>query len=269
MNTGWSPDRWVEWRGVVSLVWLVLLLVWESAAPARPWFATWKERGRHGALNVALALINVVLIAAVFAMLWRRTADWAAAHAFGLLHAVSLPGWARLAAALLLLDLWTYAWHRACHRVPLLWRFHRVHHCDAHMDVTTGNRFHAGEIVLSALLRLPLILLLALRFGELVLYETALQAVVQWQHANIVLPPALERVLRRIVVTPGMHQVHHSRAPVETDSNYASLLSVWDRLFRSLRLREDSRAVAIGLDGVDATAQQSVRGLLRLPFRER
>lgn len=267
MIADWSPDRLLAWRGSASVAWLVLLLAWETAAPARPWFATGWERGRHGVLNVLLALINGVLIAAGFTFLWRHTADWAAVQSFGLLHAVALPGWARLPAAILLLDLWTYAWHRACHRVPLLWRFHQVHHCDSRMDVTTGNRFHAGEIVLSAVLRLPLILLLGLRFGDLVLYETMLQAVVQWQHANITLPPALERLLRQFLVTPGLHQVHHSREPVETDSNYASLCPVWDRIFRSLRLRADSVSVPIGLDGVDAASQQSLRGLLGLPFR--
>jgi len=252
---------------MAALGWMVVLLSWESAAPARHWFANWRERGWHGAVNVLLALINVVVIAAGFAGLWRQAADWAALQQVGLLHILSLPGWVRFPAAIVLLDVWTYAWHRACHRVPLLWRFHRVHHSDARMDVTTGNRFHLGEIALSALLRLPLIPLLGLRFGELVIYETALQVVVQWHHANVALPARWERRFRWLLVTPGLHQVHHSRNPAETDSNYASLLSIWDRLFGSRRVREDSRSVPIGLDGCDSPSQQSVRGLLQLPFR--
>lgn len=262
-----ASEALLRWRGVASFGWLVVLLVWESVVPAHPWFRTWRDRGRHAAVNVVLALLNVLMVAVVFAALWRWVADWAALHRFGLLNWVPMGGAVRVVVSLLLLDVWTYFWHRICHRVPWLWNVHRVHHTDAAMDVTTGNRFHAVEIALSALLRLPLIPLLGIRFGDLVLYETLLQFVVQWQHANISLSPRWERWLRRLVVTPGMHQVHHSRHQPETDSNYASLLSVWDRIFCSLRIRERPETVRIGLDGFDAPAQQTVRALVRQPFR--
>ncbi len=256
-----------RWRGFASLGWLVVLLAWETVAPFFPLFRSWRERGRHALRNVALGLANGLVTALVFAVAWKWVADSAAKHGFGLLNLGELPAWAHALLALLVLDLWTYWWHRVCHAVPLLWRFHRVHHSDAQMDVTTANRFHLGEIILSSVLRLPLLPLLGIHFGELVLYETLLQIVVQWQHANISLPPALERVLRLVVVTPGMHKVHHSRAQPETDSNYASLSSVWDTLFRSRRCRADLENILLGLEGKDSPGQQGLTGLLRDPFR--
>jgi sterol desaturase/sphingolipid hydroxylase (fatty acid hydroxylase superfamily) len=256
-----------RWRGFASVGWLVVLLLWETAAPFFPLFAGWRERGRHALRNLAVGLLNALMIAVLFALAWRAAAGWAEARHFGLLNLAALPVWLHALGAVLLLDVWTYWWHRVCHRVPLLWRFHRVHHGDAQMDVTTANRFHLGEIAASSLLRIGLLPLLGVRFGELVLYETLLQAVVQWQHANIGLPPMLERALRLVLVTPGLHKVHHSREQPETDANYASLLSVWDRVFGSLRWRERPEEIRLGLDGHDDAERQKLGGLFREPFR--
>ena len=167
-----------RWRGVASVGWLGALLVWETAEPCFAFFAGWRARGLHALRNFVIGLVNVAVVVLCFAVAWQTVAGWAEAHRFGLLNLVTLPVWMRVVAAVLLLDVWTYWWHRICHRVPLLWRFHRVHHGDAQMDATTANRFHLGEIVASSLLRLPLLPLLGIRFGELVLYETLLQVVV-------------------------------------------------------------------------------------------
>lgn len=255
-----------HWRGFASLGWLVVLLTWETAAPFFILFGSWRERGLHAARNIILGLLNGLVTAMLFAIAWKWVADQAAARHFGLLALIALPGWAHALLAVLLLDVWTYWWHRICHLVPVLWRFHRVHHSDAQMDVTTANRFHFGEIILSSLLRLPLLALLGIHFGELVLYETLLQVVVQWQHANIGLPLVLERALRLVVVTPGMHKVHHSRAQPETDSNFASLMPVWDAFFGSRRWRTDPENIRLGLDGHDRAERQKLGGLLREPF---
>lgn len=258
-----------RWRGVASLGWLGWLLAWETASPFFVLFTDWRARAHHAGRNVALGLLNALVTALLFVFAWKWVAEWAAAHRFGLLPCFTLPPWAHVVLAVLLLDAWTYAWHRVCHVVPVLWRFHRVHHSDAQMDVTTANRFHLGEIVLSSLLRLPLLALLGVHFGELVLYETLLQFCVQLQHANVALPGPVERALRLAFVTPGMHKVHHSREPAETDSNFASLLSVWDRLFGSLRRRERPGEIRFGLAGHDVTERQWLAALLREPFRRR
>lgn len=134
------------------------------------------------------------------------------------------------------------------------------------MDVTTANRFHPGEILISSILRIPLIALLGLQFWHVVLYETLLQILVQLQHANIGFRPRIDGFLRVIFVTPLMHKVHHSRLQPETDSNYASLFSFWDRLFRSFRLRTDPKNIRFGLDGFDDTGHQRFVGLLRTPL---
>ena len=144
-------------QGASALAVLVLLLVAEGA---HPFFAFWKDgraRRVHAVRNLAFGLVNSLLVAVVFAGVWLAVAEWTNARGVGLLNvlreAAGLPLWAHVALAVLLLDVWTYAWHRLNHRVPLLWRFHRVHHADAEMDVTTAGRFHTGEIVLSSLLR--------------------------------------------------------------------------------------------------------------------
>lgn len=254
-----------------ALAGLVVLLVVESLHPFFDLFRERKTRGVHLARNLALGLLNSLLIAVVFAGLWVAAAAWAEARGFGLLNVLKddagLPGWAHAVLAVLLLDAWTYAWHRMNHRVPFLWRFHRVHHADAQMDVTTASRFHVGEIALSSALRIPLIVLFGVYAWELVLYETLMFAVVQFHHANLALPPRLDRALRSVIVTPAMHKVHHSRWQPETDSNYSSLLSVWDRLFRSFRLRARLGDIELGLGDFDAPDDHTLGGLLRMPLR--
>jgi sterol desaturase/sphingolipid hydroxylase (fatty acid hydroxylase superfamily) len=249
-------------------LWLGGLLAWETSAPYFRQFAGWDERQRHGLRNFAIAIANAFAVGILFSGSWRWLANWAGDHGFGLLNwiAGSWPAPLRVLAALLLLDGWTYAWHRAAHEIPWLWRFHRVHHSDPTMDVTTANRFHPGEIVVSSVLRLAVIPLLGARFGELVLYETLLQLLVQLQHANVALPEAVERVVGRVLVTPGMHKVHHSVERTETDSNYGSLGSFWDRIFGTFRSRPDPENIRFGLEGEGAEERQTLVALWRRPW---
>ena len=245
---------------------LVVLLLVESVHPFFGLFRDRRERGLHLLRNLALGVLNALLVAVIFAGLWVTAAAWAERNGVGLLHFLELPAWLHALGALLLLDMWTYAWHRLNHRIPVLWRFHRVHHADAAMDVTTASRFHVGELVLSSALRIPLILGLGINAWELVLYETLMFAVVQVHHANVMLPAWLDRALRTVIVTPAMHKVHHSRLQPETDSNYSALFSWWDRLFRSFRLRARPEEIHFGLDDFDAEDDRTLRGLLAMPF---
>jgi len=257
-----------HWRVLSAFALLVLLLVWESLAPFFAYFVgSTGERVRHGVKNLVLGAFNALLTGLGFAALWWGTAQWAQAHDFGVLNQVTMPGWARLAAVFLLFDVWMYWWHRLNHRVPFLWRFHRTHHSDSRMDVTTANRFHIGEIALSSMLRVPLIALLGMQLGELALYELAMFAVVQLHHANIALPGRLDHALRALIVTPFMHKVHHSRWQPETDSNYSSLFSFWDRIFHTFRLRDDERALRLGLDEFDSPKDHTLFGLFATPIK--
>lgn len=244
---------------------LAVLLLWETAAP---FFLFPKGRARlaHGAKNMLLGLTNGIVTSLGFAGLWWWAAENSAHHGIGLLHWFSWPSAVEMVTALLLLDAWTYAWHRMSHRVDMLWRFHRVHHSDPHMDVTTASRFHVGEIIVSSVLRQPLIWLLGIRLEQLALYEVLLIAWVQIQHANISLGARADRVLSWLVVTPFMHKIHHSRWQPETDSNYSSLLSVWDRVFRSFRTTPDPAKLRLGLDEFADERSQTLPGLLKTPL---
>lgn len=253
-----------EIRPWIAFGLLVALLLWETASPFFP-FPKGRNRVRHGFRNVLLGVINAVVTALVFVGLWWTTAAWAESRSFGLLHWLSFPVWLEWVIAILLFDAWTYYWHRINHRIPFLWRFHRVHHSDPHMDVTTANRFHTGEIVMSSVLRIPLIVLLGAGIGQLALYELLMFAVVQFHHANIGVSAKWDRILRLFIVTPYMHKVHHSRRQPETDSNYSSLLSVWDRVFRSFRMTENPASIRLGLDEFDQPADQTFPGMLKTP----
>lgn len=261
-----------EAQVIAYIVGLALFVGWESLHPFFDFFrSAGKKRTGHIIRNLVLGGLNSLVIALVFVTAWVATSIWAQEHGWGLLNLLSeagLPSWAHAVGAVLLLDAWTYVWHRANHVIPFLWRFHRVHHADLRMDVSTASRFHVGEIILSSVLRIPLIAVLGVYAWELLLYETIMFAVVQFHHANIGVAPGLDRALRAVIVTPAMHKVHHSRLRPETDSNYSALFSVWDRLARTFRLREDPHEIDFGLDAFDDPAADTLTGLLKMPLME-
>lgn len=261
---------WVSaFRAPLAAAALLLFLIWETAAP---WFLEFNRkparRARHALRNLGLGLLNSAVVAAAFVALWAVVTTWTARQQVGLLHWMALPLVPRGILAIILLDLWTYWWHRINHEIPFLWRFHRVHHSDPRMDVTTANRFHTGEIVLSSLLRVPVLIATGATLGELALYEGLLLAVTQFHHANIGFSERFDRMLRLIIPSPAMHKVHHSREIAETNSNYGSLFCWWDRLFRSFRLNPDPHSIQFGLHGHDDHRRQRFTGLLREPWRD-
>lgn len=246
------PENISSLRGSLSLVVLAAFICWETAQPFIVQFSRdrsgWRERGLHAVRNLGLGLFNGAVSAAIFVGLWVGVTNWAETERFGLLHWLALPPGTRGILAFVLLDLWTYSWHRLNHQVPFLWRFHRLHHADRTMDVTTASRFHFMEIALSSLLRVPLLALLGAGLEELAIYEVVLFAVVQFQHANVGLPEWLDRALRGFIVTPHLHKVHHSVVRAEADSNYSSLFTWWDRLFRTFRLSPEPQRIVFGVE---------------------
>lgn len=253
----------VQAQAFVAIAALALLWALESWVPC---VAERPRRLRHAAPNLALAGINLLLTGLVFAAATAAVAAWAGTARFGLLHWIALPSWLTLAAAILLFDAWMYLWHRANHAVPFLWRFHRAHHSDPEVDVTTALRFHPGEIALSSLLRLAVVPILGLELGHLLLYEMILLPVIALHHSNIALPEVWDRRLRLLIVTPGMHHLHHSDWRPETDSNFSSVFSFWDRLCRTFRRPRDRRALRQGLPELVGPPWQGVAGLLRTPL---
>lgn len=250
-------------RAAATAAGLVALWTLETWRPAVD-FAI--ARGRHAGRNLALGAANALVVALLLGPPLAAVVAWGERSDAGLLRAAGLGGPAAAIVGFLLLDVWMYAWHRASHEVPFLWRFHRVHHSDTAMDVTTAVRFHAGEVAMSAAARLALVPLLGLSLWHLLVYDIALQAVVQFHHSNVALPDRLDRALRLAIVSPAIHRVHHSRERVEHDSNYASVLSLWDRVARSYTPPRRDRELRYGLPGIDGVAWESVVVLLRMPF---
>jgi sterol desaturase/sphingolipid hydroxylase (fatty acid hydroxylase superfamily) len=242
-----------------------VLYVLEGLFPLVPAAA---GRGHHDARNLGIGLLNTLPLLAGLGALTALVALATERHGWGLLGAVHAPAWVETVGGLLLLDLWMYAWHVANHKVPLLWRFHRMHHSDNRLDASSAVRFHLGEVLLSFLLRLGVIALLGLTVRQVLLYELILLPVILLHHANLALPRPLEAVARWLLVTPDIHHVHHSRVPRETDSNYGSVLPWWDRLFRTFRMQSPEN-LRYGLKGWDEETRQSLRGLLLTPFLPR
>ena len=240
------------WQPRLAVAVLVFLFAWETAQPYFALFVGsregWLKRGRHALFNIVIGIGNALLTGLIFAGVWLAATAWGEVHGIGLLRWAVLPEWVGWILTVLLLDIWTYSWHRLNHVVPFFWRFHKLHHSDRAMDVTTASRFHFVEILFSSVLRVPVLLLIGCSIEQLALYELLLFAVVQFHHANIGLPPSVDRALRVMIVTPALHKVHHSVVREECDSNFSSLFSCWDRLFRTLRISRDPRRIRFGVD---------------------
>ena len=249
-------------KPIITVALLAALWSWESLFPLATGRA---KRLRHAVRNIIVAVLNTILLTLLFGAATVGVATWGTEHDFGLLNWLDVPWPWRLLPAIVLLDGWLYAWHRLNHRIPLLWRFHRMHHADREMDVTTATRFHLGEHLGAAILRLGLIPLFGVSVVEILVFETLVVANTMLHHANVSVGP-LDRPLRSLVVTPRMHQIHHSRYRPETDSNYSVLFSFWDRLFRSYRMRTGNELVELGLNDFDEDRWQTVAGMLKTPF---
>jgi len=221
------PDGWPR-LAVIAAIAAVLLLA-EYLIAARP------QARRRWPTNLGLGAVNALLGFALVAAFPVGAAAWAEGEGIGLFRWLEAPEWLALPLTVILLDLAVYWQHRWMHAVPALWRLHRLHHRDTAMDVTTGVRFHPGEIIVSGLYKAALVVLLGASPAAALVFETWIAAASLWEHANLRLPPALDRRLRRLIVTPAMHVVHHGCDRMDTDSNFGFSTSLWDRLFGSYR----------------------------------
>ena len=246
---------------VLAVMWLLEGLI--------PMFEGRRGRARHDASNVVLGVFNALVASLIFAGATLVATEWARANSFGVLHWFGVEGAWAFALGFLLFDCWQYLWHRLNHRVPFLWRFHAVHHADRELGASSGLRFHTGEIVLSSIARLAVLPLLGMTVGQVLVYEAVLLPVILFHHGNVGVPAGADRWLRWLIVTPWMHWVHHSDYQPETDSNYSSVFSFWDRLFGSFRLVADPRALTLGLENVERRDWATLPGMVAMPFRRR
>jgi len=220
--------------------------------------------------NLGLVVLNSLLLKLTFPLAAIGLALWAQQAGWGLLNQLPLPAAVSIALSVLLLDLLIYWQHRLFHRVPLLWRIHRVHHADPDYDVTTGSRFHPLEILLSMALKCLAVVLLGAPPAAVVLFELVLNGMAMFNHSNLHLPEKADRWLRRLLVTPDMHRVHHSILAREHHHNFGFNLALWDRLFGSYLAQPGAGHLnmAIGLaDCQDPKWSCHLDGMLKLPWR--
>jgi sterol desaturase/sphingolipid hydroxylase (fatty acid hydroxylase superfamily) len=245
----------------------LILAVLLAAETLFPFFENGPGRFRHILRNAAWGFLNYLLVSLVFSGATLAVLQWSQDRNFGLLHWLGLQGLAASVAAFLLFDLWMYGWHCLNHTLPFLWKFHRMHHTDDAMDCTTAVRFHSGEIALSSVARLAVIPLLGMGFRDLLFYEAVLRGATMFHHGNLALPESWDRVLRAVFVTPNLHRVHHSLERDETNSNYSTVFSFWDRVGRTYRLR-NPYTVRFGIPEMAGERWQTFPAMLKTPFVE-
>ncbi len=234
---------------------IILLFALEHSFPVVPWLG-----------GVTRVITNLVLAGFNFVaspLIVIPITAFAASHMLDWRPAV-WTGWLGLGLDLLLLDFWIYWWHRANHVVPFFWRFHEVHHLDEMLDTTSALRFHFGEVVLSSLVRAAVIFVLAVPLSSVIVFEALVLVSALFHHSNLKLPAGFERALSWVVVTPSIHWVHHHAKRSDTDSNYCTVLSVWDRLFGSRSKTVRSTDMPVGIEG---TSERRIVRLILKPFQ--
>ncbi|MET0646461.1 MAG: sterol desaturase family protein [Pyrinomonadaceae bacterium] len=240
-------------------------LVWLERR--RPLRAERESKLARSARNLAVAAAGAAAIQLTEAPLAERLTALVERRRWGLLKLLRLPAWVEVAAAVVLLDYTLYLWHVLTHKVPGLWRFHVVHHVDLDLDTTTALRFHFAELTVSAPWRAAQILVIGVSPHALSVWQTLLMLSILFHHSNVRLPVELERRLNLFVVTPRMHGIHHSLVQEETNSNWSSGLTLWDRLHGTLRLDVPQGEIEIGVPAYRDPREVGLASILSLPFR--
>ncbi|THK34937.1 sterol desaturase family protein [Ensifer sp. MPMI2T] len=258
------------WRLIAFGTAFALLAVFELSHPRLERPELMKAlKARRWATNLSILLLSSLLLRIVFPAAATGVALWADARGYGVLPALGLPSLFSGLIAFVLLDFAVWLEHVVYHKLPILWRIHRVHHADPGVDLTTALRFHPLEILLSMVWKAAIIVALGAPALSVLLFEIVLNAGAMFNHANLRLPPKAERRLRRFIVTPDMHRIHHSVERIETDSNYGFNLSIWDRLFSTYVAQPASGddAIETGLKAYGRTDPIKLVWSLMLPFR--
>jgi sterol desaturase/sphingolipid hydroxylase (fatty acid hydroxylase superfamily) len=225
-----------------------------------------QSRWKRVIINFGVSIPSFALLRLLFIplMVWLAYKDeqW---H-FGLNYLYNAPVWLKATIAFLLLDYTNYLWHIVLHKMPLMWRFHLVHHSDLDLDITTAFRFHFGELIGSVFFRGAAVILIGISPLMVLIYEIAFDASNQFQHSNMKISFPFEKVLNKILVTPRMHGIHHSMKRSETDSNFSIIFSFWDRLHRTIRLNVHQDSIVTGVPVYPDEKELTTGNLLKLPF---
>ncbi len=254
--------NWVT-PAVVAIAFATFFLA-ESVAPLR---IRVEPRLRHMVRNFAAGGVSLAVMVLIQTPLLVPVARFVEQHDVGLLNRIELPRPWSVVIAVVLLDYTLWIWHWANHRVPFLWRFHLAHHVDLDLDASTALRFHFGELALSIPVRAAQIALTGADPLAVAVWQAVLFASILFHHSNLRLPRRFEAVLARFIVTPRMHGIHHSAREDETNSNWSSLLSVWDFLHRTFRFDVPDERIVIGVPAYRDPRDVTLGRVLSLPFR--
>lgn len=255
---------------IVFLGGFALFLFIETLLPARPWRGSrWRRLGFHGGV-AALNTVIIRVVAYVPFLLWLVHVE---EEGWGLSRWLGLVGWTEIIVSIIVLDFFDYVWHRANHRVRFLWRFHKAHHADPEMDLSTALRFHPGELLISAAVKGLWIVVWGPMVVAWFLFEALVSLCAQFHHSNIDFPDRLERWLSKLIVTPRFHAAHHAVDQRWGNANFSTIFSVWDFLFRTYARPADGGATTRGENALGLPEHRelafSPTAWLSEPFRKR
>ena len=263
MNEGFFQFDISLLRPISAFALLGFLLSLEWRIPFR---VPIQAKFRHAATNLVIGGTNAVVVNLVMGGILLFLTSQVETQGWGLLHHVGLRPLVNFAASVVLLDLIFYGVHWANHHVPFLWRLHRAHHSDLDLDVTTAQRFHLGEVLISTLIKAAAIPIVGVSWMGLLIFELVLQAATQFQHSNLRLPEPIDKGVRYLVVTPHMHWIHHSHRPQEHNTNFGTIFSGWDRMFRTYFLQVHQEEIRVGLDEYPTPAHVCLLPFHTMPF---
>ncbi|WP_407644867.1 sterol desaturase family protein [Candidatus Thiothrix anitrata] len=244
---------------------LAIMATWEWVAPRRALSVNkaYRWSNNFGVIALGTLLTRLVVPAGAVGL-----AVFVESQGWGLLQVVNLPLWLTVLIAIVVLDFTIWAQHVMFHAIPTLWRLHRMHHADLDIDVTTGLRFHPLEILLSFGIKATVIVALGVPAVAVLLFEIILSSLAMFNHSNVRMPLAVDRVLRLLIVTPDFHRVHHSWYPHETNSNFGFNLSIWDRMMGTYRAQPDDGhdGMTIGINQFRDPKWERLDKMLIQPF---
>lgn len=232
--------------------------------PGKPFY---KGRSRVFVSNLLLVIFNNIVLF-ILPIIPMSTATYAEGKSMGLLHLIALPSWSEVVIGLLLLDMIIYWQHRIFHQSNFLWRFHRMHHMDPLLDVSSGLRFHPIEIIISNFIKVIAVVLLGINVSTVIIFEIALNGFAMFNHSNLGLSIGLEKFLKPLAITPAKHNIHHSILRWETNSNYGFSVPWWDMIFGSYKASgtKSMAEMKLGIPGNYAPELVEFPKMLLVPF---
>jgi sterol desaturase/sphingolipid hydroxylase (fatty acid hydroxylase superfamily) len=242
---------------------IILFYVFERLYPYRPVTVSKSKRWIN---NISLTIFNSILMHLIFSAAIVSTALYVEKNRTGILNITEMPESIEIAVTLIFMDFMLYIWHLLNHEMPLLWRFHRVHHSDLNMDVSTATRFHIGELSVSAVIKIALIFFIGASAAGIAIFEGTLVLCSQFHHSSVKVPKWLESFFWILFVPPSMHRIHHSVIIKERNTNYGTIFSVWDRIMGTLLSTVNQEGIRIGVGAYTRPERLNFHQLLLMPF---